>query len=108
MKTAQRVNPYLLRIRLENDLRQALVQAAHEQDRGLSSLCRALLREGLGRLGEEEGFLARSVRPAPLRSGTNAIDAQHLGDSEQTMGEQQGHPGIASLASSVESKEPRS
>lgn len=44
---------YLLRIRMDDALRQSLADAALRQDRDLSNLARTLLREGLARLNAE-------------------------------------------------------
>jgi hypothetical protein len=44
---------YMLRIRMDDALRQALTDAALRQDRDLSNLARTLLRDGLARLNAE-------------------------------------------------------
>lgn len=47
MRKQKNGSRYILRIRMGEELRQALADAAQTQDRDLSSLCRMLLREGL-------------------------------------------------------------
>ena len=90
-----------------DELRQALADAARVHDRGLSSLCRALLREGLVRLDNEGIFLSGSVRPRAACSDTNEIDGiQYLADNpggEQTVDEQKGHRAIVSFVPPVQS-----
>lgn len=46
----RKIGNYMLRIRMDDALRQSLADAALRQDRDLSNLARTLLREGLARL----------------------------------------------------------
>lgn len=64
---------YMLRIRMDDALRQALADAALRQDRDLSNLARTLLREGLARLNAETAERAGN----PGHPTRQALPAKH-------------------------------